>query len=172
MEEREFEDDLEPGWIERARCGDTAAFEELVRRYSPRMLSLAYRLMGNRESARDLSQEVFLAAWREIGGFRGESSFYYWLRTIAIHKALNMKKRMASDQETGLMEPGADGESREREIPDLTGEPLARLENLELASGRPHLAAGERPGAYPFLQWAHPCGGCARGGTAQDGKVL
>lgn len=132
LDEKEFEKALELDWIEKAKRGETGAFEELVRRYSPRVLNLAYRLMGNRESAWDLSQEAFLAAWQGIGGFRRESSFYHWLRTIIVHKAINLKKRANPHLEMGLLEIDSDGESRELEIPDFTEEPSAKLENLEL----------------------------------------
>jgi len=76
-----------------ARAGDKKAFDQLVKENREKMFALTYRMTGNRETALDLVQETFLTAYRELPGFRGESSFSSWLYRIASNKTLNYLKR-------------------------------------------------------------------------------
>jgi RNA polymerase sigma-70 factor, ECF subfamily len=78
--------------IKRAQEGDTDAFCLLARSYERRIYSLALQYCRNPHDAEDLSQEVWLKAFRSIGGFRAESSFYTWLRQIMINTFLNYKR--------------------------------------------------------------------------------
>ena len=68
--------------IRRAQQGDTAAFEELVRNYDRRVLRLAMHLTDSTEDAQDIYQETFLRAYRNLGRFRFECSFYTWIYRI------------------------------------------------------------------------------------------
>jgi RNA polymerase sigma-70 factor (ECF subfamily) len=72
---------------ERASAGDTAAFDELVVRYQGRVYRLVCRISGETD-ALDILQEVFLAMYRGIGSFRGDSQFGTWLYRIATNAAL------------------------------------------------------------------------------------
>ena len=74
------------------KAGDPSAFEELVRREGPRMLSATRRLLRNEEDARDALQDAFLSAFRSIDRFEGGSKVGTWLHRIAINAAL-MKLR-------------------------------------------------------------------------------
>ncbi len=65
------------------------AFEELFERYHSMVFHLTYRLLGDREEALDVSQEVFLTVYRKLGRFRGESSLKTWIYRIAINRASN-----------------------------------------------------------------------------------
>jgi RNA polymerase sigma-70 factor (ECF subfamily) len=78
--------------IRRAKGGDRDAFCNLAQLYERRILALALHYCRNAPDAEDLSQEVWLKAYRAIGGFRGESSFYTWLRRIAINAFLNDRR--------------------------------------------------------------------------------
>lgn len=86
--------------IEKAATGDAEAFTELVRRYQDRIFGLVMRMTSNRDTALDLTQETFLAAWQNLPGFRQESSFSTWLFQIALNKTRNQMKRAA--RETAL----------------------------------------------------------------------
>ncbi|NUM53560.1 MAG: sigma-70 family RNA polymerase sigma factor [Candidatus Hydrogenedentes bacterium] len=77
------------GLVEECRKGDSAAFDELVRRYKDRVYNVVYRFLGNREDALDVSQEVFVRAYRGIEGFRGNAKVYTWLYSIAANLARN-----------------------------------------------------------------------------------
>src|SRR3954462_13377415 len=72
-----------------ARGGDRAAFEELVRSTSAETYTLAFRLTGNDDDARDVVQETYLRAYKGIGKFRGESAFSTWLYRITANCAAN-----------------------------------------------------------------------------------
>lgn len=77
-----------------ARSGDVSAFEELVRRYRNDVFALSYHFVRNREEAWDISQEVFIKAYRSLKWFRGEASFKTWLmRITANHCKDHFKKR-------------------------------------------------------------------------------
>lgn len=81
--------------IERAQRGDQEAFCLLARAYERRIYALAFHFTHNRHDAEDLSQEVWLKAYRAIGAYRGEASFYTWLRQIAINTFLNQRRGLA-----------------------------------------------------------------------------
>jgi RNA polymerase sigma-70 factor, ECF subfamily len=71
--------------VARFRAGDSAAFEELVRRSEGEIYRLALRLLGNRDDALDATQETYLRAFRGLSAFRGEAAFRTWLTSIAIN---------------------------------------------------------------------------------------
>ena len=75
-----------------AQAGDPRAFEELVRRYRPRIFALALHLTGRRSDADDITQDAFLKAYAKINEFEGRSQFFTWLYRIALHRALNVKR--------------------------------------------------------------------------------
>jgi RNA polymerase sigma-70 factor (ECF subfamily) len=72
---------------------DNAAFEQIYYQYSARILNLIYRMTGSEEVARDLTQEVFVKVYENIGKFRGESQIFTWLYRIATNHTLNYLKR-------------------------------------------------------------------------------
>lgn len=71
--------------VEQVRYGDREAFTELYRRFSGMVYNLALRMAGDRETAEDLSQEVFLRIHRHLGGFRGRSSVKTWIYRVAVN---------------------------------------------------------------------------------------
>jgi RNA polymerase sigma-70 factor (ECF subfamily) len=78
--------------IGRAQAGDAEAFSTLAAAYERRLFVLALHHTRDRHDAEDLSQEVWLKAFRAIKSFRGESSFYTWLRQIMINTFLNERR--------------------------------------------------------------------------------
>ncbi len=79
--------------VARAQSGDASAFDELVVKYSPRLYGLVYNMTSNHEDTNDMLQDVFAKAYRAINGFRGKSSFYTWIHTIAVNMTLNFLKK-------------------------------------------------------------------------------
>lgn len=75
-----------------AKAGDGRAFEELVRRFRPRIFALALHMTGSRSDADDITQDCFLRAYRKLDQFEGRSEFFTWLYRIALHRALNQKR--------------------------------------------------------------------------------
>ncbi|MDK2856936.1 MAG: hypothetical protein PWQ29_27 [Verrucomicrobiota bacterium] len=84
-------DDLD--FVHRAQAGDHAAYEELVRRYHGKIYGLVYSMTSNREDAEDLTQEVFVKAWKALGRFREQSGFYTWIYRIALNRTINFRKK-------------------------------------------------------------------------------
>ena len=80
--------------ITAAQSGDREAFDELVRQTFADTFTLACRLTGNEEDARDVVQDAYLRAWRAIGKFRGDAQFSTWMyRITANAAATHMRKR-------------------------------------------------------------------------------
>ncbi|MBV8476853.1 MAG: sigma-70 family RNA polymerase sigma factor [Acidobacteria bacterium] len=79
--------------VRRAQNGDTAAFEELVRHYDRTVLRLASHLTDSSEDAQDIYQEAFLRAYRNIGRFRFECSFYTWMYRIVANLCCDHLRR-------------------------------------------------------------------------------
>jgi len=106
-------DDLE--LVARSQAGDTLAFNELVTRYRSRAFAMIYNMVRNEQDAWDLAQDGFVKAWKNIGRFRGQSSFYTWLYRILMNVGIDWlrKKQIASgtefDDSIGLrnIAPGA-----------------------------------------------------------------
>lgn len=80
--------------IRLAKAGDAEAFCRLAREYERRVYSLALHFCRDPHDAEDLSQEVWLKAFRSLEGFRGEASFYTWLRQIVVNTFLNHRRAM------------------------------------------------------------------------------
>jgi len=82
-------DSGEAALIERCASGDQTACAELVASHQRMVFGLALHLLGDRDEALDLSQEVFLRVFRTIHGFRGQSSLRTWIYRIAVNQARN-----------------------------------------------------------------------------------
>jgi RNA polymerase sigma-70 factor, ECF subfamily len=106
-----------------AKSGDTAAFAELRRRHSSKLLRTIYRITRNWEDAEDAVQDSFLKVFLHLNKFENRSSFASWLTRIAINSALMIlrKKRF---NEISIDAASDDSESFERlELPDHREDP-------------------------------------------------
>jgi RNA polymerase sigma-70 factor, ECF subfamily len=90
--------------VERALTGDAEAFGELVRRWERRIFALTYGMLGREEDARDATQETFLAAFRNLRGFRGEAKVSSWLHRIAVNQCISRQRRSKVRSESALEE--------------------------------------------------------------------
>src|SRR6266576_6373922 len=79
--------------VRRTQSGDASAFDQLVIKYTPRLYGLVYNMTSNHEDTNDLLQDIFAKAYRAILGFRGKSSFYTWIHSIAVNMTLNFLKK-------------------------------------------------------------------------------
>jgi RNA polymerase sigma-70 factor, ECF subfamily len=83
--------------VERAKAGDTAAFEQLVRQYERQIFRVAQHITQNREDAEDITQDAFLKAYEKLDQFQGNSKFSTWLVRIAVNESLmRLRKRKTS----------------------------------------------------------------------------
>lgn len=101
--------------IEACLAGDTSAFDVLVIRHQKSIQRVCYRFTGNAEDAADLTQEVFVKAYRSLPKFRGTSAFSTWLYRIAVNACLTFKaarknrtEEWDEDQDIVAEGPGVD----------------------------------------------------------------
>ena len=113
--------------IREAQRGSRAAFEELVRQYDQSVLRLALHLTGSEHDAQDIYQEAFLKAYRHIGNFRFECSFYTWMYRIVTNLCLDQLRKKKTRKEDSPV------------LVDESGEEYDLLDNT----------ADKRPGANP-----------------------
>lgn len=93
--------------VARCREGDPAAFARIVALHESMVFSLAGRLLGSAEEARDVAQEVFLQVYRRLGRFEGRSSLKTWIYRIVVNQCHNRRRfwhRHGRDREEALDE--------------------------------------------------------------------
>ncbi len=84
--------------VERLKRREEGAFRELVRDYQRPVYNLVYRMLGDREEARDISQEVFVSVFKAIGRFRGDARLSTWIYRIATNHCRNRWKYLGRRQ--------------------------------------------------------------------------
>src|ERR671938_1290474 len=115
--------------VQRALTGDAEAFGEIVRRWERRIFALAYGILGREEDARDAAQETFIAAYRNLSGFRGEAKVSSWLHRIAVNQCITRQRRAKVRGETSL--EGEAEESGAQFAAPAAGSPARIVEGRE-----------------------------------------
>jgi RNA polymerase sigma-70 factor (ECF subfamily) len=116
-----------------ARRGDRAAFDELVRRTYVDTYTLAVRLTGNEEDARDVVQEAYLRAWKGIRRFRGDAAFSTWLYRITANSAYTLVARRRRQRTVHLDEVPEQADVRLEARPEDLATSTAGLGDLAAA---------------------------------------
>ncbi len=88
-----------------AKAGDRGAFEALVQRYRKRIFALALHMTGSASEADDITQDVFLSAFRALGDFEGRSQFFTWVYRMTVNRSLNARRDRARRGEDPLDDP-------------------------------------------------------------------
>src|SRR6267154_262254 len=88
--------------VELAVGDDPEAFGEIVRRWERKIFALCCGMLGREDDARDACQEAFIAAYRNLGRFRGEAKVSSWLHRIAVNQCLTTKRRQKTRSEDFL----------------------------------------------------------------------
>ena len=83
--------------VARAQRGDRDAFSELLARHAPAVLTVAWRIMGDRALAEDIAQDTFMAAFRSLPRFRAEARFSTWVYRIAVNRCRDVLRSRAAD---------------------------------------------------------------------------
>ncbi|MBV8673567.1 MAG: sigma-70 family RNA polymerase sigma factor [Acidobacteriaceae bacterium] len=96
--------------IREAQAGSRTAFDTLVRQYDQAVLRLALHLTGSEQDAEDIHQEAFLKAYRYLGNFRFECSFYTWIYRIVTNLCLDLLRRRKSRREDQAVMLDSSGE--------------------------------------------------------------
>lgn len=118
--------------VMRARAGDALAFEQIMLATEQRVVSIAWRMLGNSDDARDAAQEVYLRVFKYLGRFRAGEDFRGWLYRITINVCHDLAHRKRPMMTTRLSEINS-GEERP-EIEDRRTDPETRaLRQQQLA---------------------------------------
>ena len=125
--------------VARAKAGDHAAFEEIVRLYEKKLYSIAYRYTGSEQDALDVCQETFIRVYRFIGGFQETSGFSTWIYRICTNVCKDSVTRRQRRGETSLDLQDEEGEEFELPVSDDRYSPEQVVEQREL---RQHLQEG------------------------------
>ena len=120
--------------VEGFRKGTPGSFEAIVRAHQDRVYSFCARMLSDREDALDAAQEVFLSAWRDLSGFRGDAALSTWLLRIAANACLNRIRRRKSLSEREAPWPEPSGEAGEGILFQPAGGDADRPDRLAEAS--------------------------------------
>ena len=117
--------------LARAKKGEIAAFESLMTAYENRVYTLALRSTGSEQDAADITQEVFLRAWKSLDSFRGDSSLSTWLYRVTSNLCVDLARKRVVESGTASID---DAESPAASIadPSRTIQPEQAVENQEL----------------------------------------
>jgi len=125
-------------YVRRLQRGETEAFEMLVRRHEKTIFNLVYRMLGDYDEAAEVSQEVFLSAYRAIGQFRGDANFSTWLYRIALNHTSTRRKTLIRRQQRNVaiedtepvrdLQPGPAETMEKKEIRERVQRALNNLE--------------------------------------------
>ncbi|HEY2369375.1 MAG TPA: sigma-70 family RNA polymerase sigma factor [Polyangiaceae bacterium] len=101
--------------VERAKAGDPAAFNALVRRYRKRIFALALHLSGSESDADDITQDVWIRAYHTLDKFEGRSEFFTWVYRLTVNRAFDARRarirrsESSFDDEFSSRRPGSAG---------------------------------------------------------------
>src|SRR5258707_6011624 len=133
--------------IREAQRGNRAAFEELVRHYDQSVLRLALHLTGSESDAQDVYQEAFLKAYKNLGSFRFECSFYTWIYRIVTNLCLDHLRKRNVRKEDAPVAVDSSGEeySRLEQFPDGRSGANPERDLMRRGIGRENRAAFADP---------------------------
>jgi RNA polymerase sigma-70 factor (ECF subfamily) len=124
--------------IREAQDGSREAFEALVRQYDHAVLRLAQHLTGNEQDAEDIHQEAFLKAYRYLGNFRFECSFYTWIYRIVTNLCLDHLRRRKTRREDSATVLDSSGDEMDllANVPEVRAnfDPIRELERKRMAA--------------------------------------
>ncbi len=124
----------DPEIIEKLKSGDAAAFRFVVGKYQKLVLNCSYKFLRNRESAEDVTQEVFLEVFKSILTFRADSKLSTWIYRIAISKSLNQLKSQKRKKRFAILTSLFDDSGVEKQIPaPISMSPEKDFENRDRA---------------------------------------
>jgi RNA polymerase sigma-70 factor, ECF subfamily len=128
--------------VARAAAGDRGAFEQLYRLHVNRVFSLCVRMVNDRTSAEELTQDVFVRAWEKLHLFRGESSFGTWLHRLTVNLVLNARK--AEGRQRARLDEPDDEMGGIDSLPGVIGTPLAPGDLIDLEKAMTRLPPGAK----------------------------
>jgi len=107
--------------VERCLHGDVEAFEPLVARYEKPLFNVAFRMVRDREDARDITQTAFVKAYEKLRTFDRRYRFFSWIYRIAVNECLNFVSRRRPEARLPIGLPSSDDPHRTAESGELAG---------------------------------------------------
>lgn len=158
---------IDPTIIERARGGDTDAFEVIVHTYQNRIYALAYRITYDAELARDITQDVFLRLYERLDRYDPSRPFQPWFLRLATNYALNARQRARLRRTHSLDAPIKGTNDARSEPADPTGERPGEAAADAEARAAIHAAIRELPDKYAGVVALHYLEGLGVKGIAE-----
>jgi len=137
--------DAESDLIARARNGEAQAFGLLMQSHHEGVFRRVFSIVRNHEDARDLCQDIWFSAWKQLGSFRGEARFATWMFTLATRRAIDHVRKRRRWFDRFLSFSRNDGDSttaQEMEFPDPGPGPSEHVEEHERAERLEKALAG------------------------------
>jgi RNA polymerase sigma-70 factor, ECF subfamily len=133
-------------WVRRAQEGDVRAFEQLFQQYHRGIYNTIYQMTHNDADAADLTQEVFVRAYRALPRLQTPEAFTSWLYRIAVNLSRNWLRDRGRVRIESLEVPGEEGEEGStREIADPSGDPAALAQTRDMQERVQKAIAGLSP---------------------------
>lgn len=120
--------------LARARAGDGPAFADMVRRHQASVFSLAWRMLGARDQAEELAQDVFLQLHRSLGTIESAAHLRFWLRRVVCHRAIDRVRQRPRTRVAALDDVPEPASSIRPDDPILRRRLTAALETLSVAA--------------------------------------
>jgi len=139
--------DDERATARRAVAGDEAAFEQLYHAHSGRVFAICLRMSGVRELATELTQDVFVHIWRQLGTWRGESALSTWIHRLTVNLVLTSmrtEQRRRSHEVADSGRATSDAWADERPMPDVAVKPKAIEDAIDIENAIAALPRGAR----------------------------
>lgn len=135
-------------WVEKAKKGDSTAFEQLVLIHQNQIYRLCFRMVGNEEDAADMAQEAFLKAWRSLDSFQGDAAFSTWLYRLASNCCLDFLRSQKRRPTVSMTTEDDDGEEQTFDVADSSASPeeelIAKEDRKEIACAMASLDEEQR----------------------------
>lgn len=120
--------------VKEAKTGNVHSFEQLIYKYDKKILGIIIAMVGSKEDAMDLYQEVFLKVYKSLNKFRQDSNFYTWIYRITVNVCLNYRKKRQTNRIFINIDNGIDDDENSApvqfEAPEKT--PDKKIEEKEL----------------------------------------
>lgn len=127
--------EAESALVARARNGDTVAFADLMRATQAEVYTLAYRLTGNEEDARDVAQDAYIRAFRALPRFRGDARFSTWMYRITANCASTHLAKRKRGRHESLPEDDSTPDNRPEVNPEMMAEAGALRDRMNSVLG-------------------------------------
>lgn len=118
--------------VQQARAGNQEAFGKLAGKYYEMVFAVAFGVLHHREMARDVAQEVFMKAQREISRFEGKSKFKTWIYRITVNASIDEQRRKKPSQSLDATDASDDEDEKPVIITDSSAGPREKAEHEEL----------------------------------------